>query len=297
MSEIKCEVIRDLMPLVADDVASAESKQLVDGHMENCEVCRAYFAGMSAQLARMALPEDGPTSTFVNFSHKMEKRVRMKKVIIALVAAVVALCVVVVGGMAVFDQMATYYPMPIEQVKSWLWRESNGDVNLMIRMMDGYGWYNRMNMSREGNIMYLTPQEPSLKLWNKGHQGGWNEELQLDLIWEDDQLYYSITVGESVFNEKTDRFDYVDKEIKIPIEYVRWGYYHNYTTIYEVGDVIPTMEELQAMVEGLGTDEWAEIVPYATVVPQDEPLATPIPFATPAVEGEATPLMEETAEN
>ena len=105
MEKIKCEVIRDLMPLVADDVASAESKELVSEHVESCEVCKAYFAGMTAQIARTAVPEDGPTSTFVKFTHRMEKRVRMKKVMIALTAAFVALCVVIVGGMVVFDKM------------------------------------------------------------------------------------------------------------------------------------------------------------------------------------------------
>lgn len=281
MSEVKCGIVRDLMPLVADDVACEESKQLVNEHMEGCEVCKAYFEGMTVQLARMAAPEEG--AAFVDFSHKMEKRVRMKRVLVALVAAIVALCVVVVGGAVVFDQMHTYYPMPIEQAKSWLWRESNGDVNLMIRMMEGCGWYNSLSMSREGNVMYLTPQEPQLKLWNKGRRGGWNEAFQLDLIWEDERLYYSITVGEMVFNEEMNKFENVDKEIKIPIEYVRWGHYSNYTTIYEAGDVIPTMEELNAMLEGLGTDSLEEVAAYATVEPPAEPEVT----AEPSVEGAA----------
>lgn len=281
MSEVKCGVVRDLMPLVADDVACEESKQLVNGHMETCETCRAYYQGMTVQLSRMAAPEDGPVSTFVDFSHKMEKRVRMKKVLTALAAAVLALCVAVWGIAFVFDKMYTYHPMPIEQTKSWLWRESNGEVNLMVRMLDGYGWYNSLGMSREGNIMYITPREPELKLWNRGYQG-WNEEYQLNLVWENEKLYYTITVGESVFDEKTDRFDYVDREIKIPIEYVRWGYYDSYTTIYEVGDAIPTLEELNALVEGLGSDDVEELTEYAE--------STPIPFATPAVEGTVVPL-------
>ena len=134
--------------------------------------------------------------------------------------------------------------------------------------------------------MYLSPMEPELKLWNKGNQGGWNEEFQLELIWEEDQLYYSITVGESVFNEKTDRFDYVDRTVKIPIEYVRWGNYNNYTTIYEVGDVIPTMEELNALVEGLGTDDWAEVESYATLEPLDEEVTMVKPSASVEVAAE-----------
>lgn len=39
-NEVNCGVIRDLLPLYADEVASPESRELVDGHLEGCENCR-----------------------------------------------------------------------------------------------------------------------------------------------------------------------------------------------------------------------------------------------------------------
>lgn len=270
MSEIKCEVVRDLMPLVADEVASEASRELVNGHIEGCEVCRAYYEGMTAQLARTAESED--KSAFVAFSHRMEKRVRLKKVLTALVAAIIALCVVVVGGAVVYDRMHVYDVMPIEQTQAWLWRDAGGEVNLLGQMKDGYGWYNNLGVYREGDILYLVPYEPQLKLWNKGF-GGWYEEFQLDLIWENGQLYYSIMFGNEIYNAETDSFDVVDEQIKIPMKLVRWGFYNNYTTIYESGDVIPTHEELEARLDGLGTDDVSEILESAGVTPSPEPVA------------------------
>lgn len=35
-----CDVIKDLIPLVNDDVASEESKKIVSIHCENCDACR-----------------------------------------------------------------------------------------------------------------------------------------------------------------------------------------------------------------------------------------------------------------
>lgn len=250
MSEVKCGVVRDLMPLVADEVASPESKELVNGHMETCEVCRAYYSGMTAQLARMSASEDGPTSTFVKFSKQMEKRMRMKKVLIAMTAAIVALCVVIVGGMVVFDKMHTSYPMPIDKTQAWLWRESNGEVNLMVRMKDGQGWYSHLGVYPEGDICYLTPYEPELKLWNKGLTVGLHDEYQLELLWEEERLYHVFWNADSEFDPETGHFEYVEKEFRIPIEYVRWGTAADYTTIYESGDEIPTRQELMEQLDG-----------------------------------------------
>ncbi|MBQ9952088.1 MAG: hypothetical protein IJO98_08125 [Clostridia bacterium] len=249
MSEVKCGVVRDLMPLVADEVASPESKELVNGHMETCEVCRAYYSGMTAQLARMSAPEDGPTSTFVKFSKRMEKKMRMKRVLIAMTAAIVALCVVVVGGMVVFDRMHTSYPMPIDKTQAWLWRENNGEVNLLVQTKDDQGWYSHLGVYREGDIYYLTPYEPELKLWNKGLTGGLYDEYQLELLLEDGRLYYDFWYGDSEFDPETGHFEHVEKEFKIPIEYVRWGTASEYTTIYEYGDEIPTRQELMEQLD------------------------------------------------
>lgn len=268
MEKIKCEVIRDLMPLVADDVASAESKELVSEHVESCEVCKAYFAGMTAQIARTAVPEDGPTSTFVKFTHRMEKRVRMKKVMIALTAAFVALCVVIVGGYVVFDRMNTYNFMPIEKTKAWLWHEGNGDVNVMVQMQDGHGWYDSVSMYREGDTVYLTPNEPELKLWNRGATGELYNVGWFDLLWEDGQLYYHLREYDSEYNPETGFFEEVECEYKIPLRLIRWGNVDNFATLYEKGDVLPTHNELMAQIEA------GESAP-------DTPIPTPVAIATP----------------
>ena len=40
---IKCDVIRDLLPLYMDDLVSEETKRLVEEHLEQCEDCRKYL--------------------------------------------------------------------------------------------------------------------------------------------------------------------------------------------------------------------------------------------------------------
>jgi hypothetical protein len=40
---VNCDVVKDLIPLVNDDVASEESKKLVNSHCENCSDCRTLL--------------------------------------------------------------------------------------------------------------------------------------------------------------------------------------------------------------------------------------------------------------
>lgn len=47
---MKCEIIRDLMPLYLDDVCSAETKQVVEEHLDECEECRKYIKQMQTEL-------------------------------------------------------------------------------------------------------------------------------------------------------------------------------------------------------------------------------------------------------
>ena len=53
-TSIPCAVCRDLAPLVADGVASAESEALVCAHLEVCPACAAEWPELCAK-------ENGPT--------------------------------------------------------------------------------------------------------------------------------------------------------------------------------------------------------------------------------------------
>lgn len=53
---ISCDVCRDLAPLVADGVASADSCALVQEHLARCEACRAEFPELSGPAGAESLP-------------------------------------------------------------------------------------------------------------------------------------------------------------------------------------------------------------------------------------------------
>ena len=52
-----CDVIRDLMPLCADGVASEDSRAAVEAHIRTCEACRALYESMCAPMEATEVKE------------------------------------------------------------------------------------------------------------------------------------------------------------------------------------------------------------------------------------------------
>ena len=55
---IPCEVVRDLLPLYADEVCSDVSRGMVDAHLRNCPDCSAYLKQIRASEAEERLSDE-----------------------------------------------------------------------------------------------------------------------------------------------------------------------------------------------------------------------------------------------
>ena len=58
MSKIPCAVIQDLMVLYEDDVISAESRKLVEEHIQECEDCRILYEKRKAPLPDIKIEDE-----------------------------------------------------------------------------------------------------------------------------------------------------------------------------------------------------------------------------------------------
>lgn len=90
MSEKKegypCAVVRDLMPLEIDGIASPQSEQAVHEHMEGCEACRTVYARMRADVGEAERPEVMPLRDVM---HQLWRRLSVR--VTAVVLAVLVL--------------------------------------------------------------------------------------------------------------------------------------------------------------------------------------------------------------
>ena len=94
--KLDCEVIRDLLPLYAEHMASPASTALVEEHLQECEACRAELEQM--QLPVPVQPEPQPDAPLKGIRTALRKKrilTAAAAVLAVLCAAYCALCVFV----------------------------------------------------------------------------------------------------------------------------------------------------------------------------------------------------------
>jgi hypothetical protein len=89
--KISCEVIRDLLPLYADDVCSDESKELVREHLDECLPCSVLLEEMkSGTVCRAnASDEEAQANSFKRFKKKMACKTLRRALIVVCSALLV----------------------------------------------------------------------------------------------------------------------------------------------------------------------------------------------------------------
>ncbi|MBQ8831626.1 MAG: zf-HC2 domain-containing protein [Oscillospiraceae bacterium] len=75
---MNCDVIRDLLPLYAEDIASEASKKLIEEHLDCCTVCRGIARQMCAPIE--AAPANTPDPIL---ALKKQKKKNRRRVILA----------------------------------------------------------------------------------------------------------------------------------------------------------------------------------------------------------------------
>ena len=93
MSKISCDVIKDLLPLYVDKVASRDSRALVDEHIAVCDECREVLHKMTGVVAiPVSIAAEQEEAAFLA---KVENTIRKKNVRTAIVAAVISAAVII----------------------------------------------------------------------------------------------------------------------------------------------------------------------------------------------------------
>lgn len=106
--KLSCEVIRDLLPLYAEGLASADSVKLVDEHLCGCDEC-------TKELAALKKPPRVPAELDTHALSKVKKSIVQRR-ILAVVMAVCLVVTLVLGGALMLD--ATIYLTAEQAVES-----------------------------------------------------------------------------------------------------------------------------------------------------------------------------------
>ena len=111
--KISCDIIRDVLPLVAEDLASEETKKMVNDHIENCQECNKEFEEL-----KVAKTDSENKKEFESIPLKIIKR-KLKKmnVYIAIVTALIVTLVLMIGLNIITKPIPLSFQESVESVE------------------------------------------------------------------------------------------------------------------------------------------------------------------------------------
>ena len=80
---VNCEVVQDLLALYHDGVCSKTSREMVEAHLQECEVCKKMLADMDEDIMPEALEEAKPLVSIQIKWNKEKRKVFLKGLAIA----------------------------------------------------------------------------------------------------------------------------------------------------------------------------------------------------------------------
>ena len=94
----ECAIVKDLLPLYAENMTSGETAAFVKTHLDGCESCRAALKALEAPV-----PVDEPGPEAAAPLKTVKKKLTRKKALIAVIAALAALLAAAVGLKLFFE--------------------------------------------------------------------------------------------------------------------------------------------------------------------------------------------------
>ena len=176
MKKNDCNVVRDLMPLVLDRVASDESRALVEEHMGSCEECRKQYEEMKAELPEETRAEYEAEQRNIMEALKATRanqRKRKRRHLIVIFAVVLA--AVMAGGMLVTWLNQGYWPVDNKNYTICLSRLKDGSVVMTMDMKFNSSYIGSTGEVKEEDgkkIWYQSIYVPPLRYIHNGENHG-----------------------------------------------------------------------------------------------------------------------------
>lgn len=174
------DIILDLLPLYHDGVCSKASRQMVEEHLQTCDICRKALADMDAPIpeAKQKTADDAAAVKKISQEWKKGKwKARLKGGIIAAL-----ICVVLFGSWYGLTQWHIRN-VPMERIEVTNVRQlSDGRLLFHMFVDDEYDLREvRYIYDQEGN-WYIVPRRPVVKEKRWGTSGHlWDKDYIIDV--------------------------------------------------------------------------------------------------------------------
>lgn len=175
MNNISCEIIEDVLPLCAENIASEATNRMVEEHIETCEKCRERFQKMKEATNIV------PTDIGMMPMKKLQKKINRKRISgMVLSGLVVLLCSI----LAVIHLNSPIYFSGSQEAVSLIIEGEDGVEVFFVEKVTGYD----VDKSEiDGNTVY------SLTCWRTIWDKLWGRETKtISEVFED------IEVGDTI---------------------------------------------------------------------------------------------------
>ncbi len=136
--EISCEIIRDVLPLYAEDMASNATRNMVDEHLCKCDGC-------AKELDSLKRAQAVPVDVEITSLKRVGDTIRRRRVLTVMAAMMTLVAFAVTG----FVYMLTPYPMTAEEaIEGAELREDGGlavDYARSVNGRSGWGVFDNAN--------------------------------------------------------------------------------------------------------------------------------------------------------
>ncbi|MFZ2257634.1 MAG: zf-HC2 domain-containing protein [Clostridiaceae bacterium] len=125
MNKINCAIIKDILPLYADDIVSEDTKKLVEEHLLNCHDCKKELSLLKTDLEtpKVVITEKDD----IAFLKKLSLDIKKKRVFTAILAATIS----AIGVILSFAYLTAPEYIPYTQSPEIITaNEKNGSVTL-----------------------------------------------------------------------------------------------------------------------------------------------------------------------
>ena len=125
MEKVNCNIIRDLLPLYEDNVASRETQELIRTHLVDCLDCREELRKMRTPISLPPAEDREAVNRFLEYQAEVRRKQRRK--IIRFVAITAAIVTVLIASLL-------WYTRP----RSWVNISNSGEITRFSAHLNTY---------------------------------------------------------------------------------------------------------------------------------------------------------------
>ena len=232
-----CNVARDLMPLVIDGVASAESQQYVSDHIAECTECAVTYGSMKVELPRAN--EEKARAEMEQAAKTLKKKRRKRTCLAGMLGALLSI-MLFTGGEWLYHRLtqSIQYPMNQDELTVEVYKRADGTGLIVFDLVQDDAVCG-VSMGYGNGIANLYMNEPAIQQGSESYKKNYGGYRTYEIGFLDERGWMNVAewmwLGDSVDGRESQ----LERAQEL-IQEIWMNYGDGRELIYKHGDEVPT---------------------------------------------------------